>query len=248
MIRLETIASRVTWAASAKAFFDRVGVAVVKVERQVARRLGMDLRRARFQRLGRRGDGGQLLDVELDGLGGVLGLNRRLGHHTGYRLTDIAHLALGERRPRRRLHRRTVALRDVHAALERPETRRFQIGVGEDRQHARHGRRRLGVDAFQDTVRDLAAHHRGIDLARQVDVVGVAPLTAQQRRIFLARHRLADTEFHQGEAGVVERVHYACLQTSPHPEERRGAARLEGWATTRLVPTLRDGRCAPSSG
>src|SRR5688500_11113051 len=33
----------------------------------------------------------------------------------------------------------------------------------------------------------------------------------------------------------------------PHPEERRRAARLEGWATPRLVPTLRDAvlRTAP---
>ena len=40
-----------------------------------------------------------------------------------------------------------------------------------------------------------AAHHHGVGLARQVHVVGVAALAAQQGRVFLARHRLADAEF-----------------------------------------------------
>ncbi len=36
---------------------------------------------------------------------------------------------------------------------------------------------------------------------------------------------------------------------SPHSEERRGAARLEGWATDGVrVPTLRDAHCVRSSG
>ena len=40
-----------------------------------------------------------------------------------------------------------------------------------------------------------------------------------------------------------------CPPNPPHPEERAAGARLEGWAThTVLVPTLRDGRFAPSSG
>src|SRR5215216_5284387 len=39
----------------------------------------------------------------------------------------------------------------------------------------------------------------------------------------------------------VDRLLIHCtLQTRPHPEEPRNARRLEGWATTRLWPTLRD--------
>src|SRR6185312_678611 len=39
------------------------------------------------------------------------------------------------------------------------------------------------------------------------------------------------------------------IQSLPHPEEPRAAWRLEGWDQTRLLlPALRDGRCAPSSG
>jgi hypothetical protein len=52
-----------------------------------------------------------------------------------------------------------------------------------------------------------------MDLAGKIDVVGVTTLAAQQRRVFLARHRLADTEFHQRKVGVVERVHGNFLRT-----------------------------------
>jgi hypothetical protein len=58
-------------------------------------------------------------------------------------------------------------------------------------------------------VRQLAAHEDGIGLARQVEIVRVAALAAQERRILHARHRLADAELGQGKGGVVERIHYA---------------------------------------
>ena len=54
--------------------------------------------------------------------------------------------------------------------------------------------RRRGVDAADDAVRIVAAHDHRIGLARQVDVVGVMALAAQQHRVFGARHRLADRE------------------------------------------------------
>ena len=190
----------------------RFGVAVVEVERQVAGDVVVDLRRAGLQPFGGRGDGGQLLDVELDGFGGVLGLHGRLGNDAGHRFTDEPHLALGERRPRRRLHRRAVALRDVHRAFQWAEARRIEVGMGVDRQHARHGACRRGVDAFQHPVRDAAAHHHGVGLAREVDVVGIAAAAAQESRILHARHGLADTEFHQGEFGVVVGVHLGYLR------------------------------------
>jgi hypothetical protein len=50
-------------------------------------------------------------------------------------------------------------------------------------------------------VSDVTSFARG--LAWEIDVVGVAPLAAQEGRILLAQHRLADAEFHQREFGVV---------------------------------------------
>src|SRR5205807_3425998 len=35
--------------------------------------------------------------------------------------------------------------------------------------------------------------------------------------------------------------HRALFHKQPHPEEHREAMRLEGWATTTVYPTLRDG-------
>ena len=110
--------------------------------------------------------------------------------------------------------------------------------MGVDRQHARHGACRRGVDAFQDPVRDAAAHHHGIGLAREVDVVGIAAAAAQESRILHARHGLADTEFHQGELGVVVRVHGNLLFTHnviPRPQ-------AEGPLTVAVEgPSLRSG-------
>ena len=65
-----------------------------------------------------------------------------------------------------------------------------------------------GVDALDHAVRVAAAHHHRIGLAGKLDVVGVAAVAAHQRRILGARHRLADAEFHQGEAlRVVLQIH-----------------------------------------
>ena len=190
----------------------RFGVAVMEIEHQIAGRLLMNLRRAGFQRLGWTGDGRQLFDVEHDGLGRVLGLNNRFGHDAGDRLADEAHAALGQRRPRRRFHRLAVAVRNVHRTPERPEARRFQIGIGVDRKHARH-RLRLGdIDALENAVCLPATDHYGIGLAWQVDVVGVASLAAQQLRVLGTRHGLPNAELHQGETGVVERVHTLTLK------------------------------------
>jgi hypothetical protein len=50
-------------------------------------------------------------------------------------------------------------------------------------------------------------------LARQIDVVGVAALAAQEDRILLAGHRLAHAELHEGKT-VVERVHAQILAIS----------------------------------
>jgi hypothetical protein len=54
--------------------------------------------------------------------------------------------------------------------------------------------------------------HHGVGLAREIEIVRVAPLAAQKGRILLAQHRLADAEFHQREFGV---VHSANLTSNP---------------------------------
>lgn len=74
----------------------RFGVAVMEIERQVAGGIVVNLWCAGLQRIGRTGDGWQLLDVEHDGLGRVLGLHGRFGHDAGHGLAHEAHAALGQ--------------------------------------------------------------------------------------------------------------------------------------------------------
>ena len=156
----------------------------------------------------RLGDRRQRLDVEHDGFGRILRLCRRLGHHERHRVAHEAHFVCRKRIACRRLHLRAVALRHHHHGLERAVARVVEILAGPDAEHARHLARLVGVDAFQHAVRHLAAHHHGIDLAVEIDVVAIAALALQQGRVFLAWHRLADAEFHQIEVVRSEwRVH-----------------------------------------
>jgi hypothetical protein len=56
-------------------------------------------------------------------------------------------------------------------------------------------------------VRVRAAHHHGVGLPRQVDVVGVAARAAHQGRILGAPHRLTDAELLQGPAAFGVKIH-----------------------------------------
>ena len=177
-----------------------LAVAVVVVDADVAGRVVEHDRRAGLGGFARVGHGRQGVDVEHDRFGRVLGLGQGLGHDEGHRIADEAHLVGGQRMARRRLHRRAVAVGHRDQRLERPVARRVQVGAGPHAQHARHLLRVLDIDALEHAMRHLAAHHHRIGLVRQVHVVGVAALALEQGRVFLARHRLADAEFHQIES------------------------------------------------
>ena len=77
---------------SGKRLRDFRGIAVEIVERDVARHVVVELRRAGRRGLARLGDGGQRLDVDLDRFRRILGLRQRLGDHDGDRIADEAHL------------------------------------------------------------------------------------------------------------------------------------------------------------
>ena len=131
---------------------DLVLVAIVIVERDIARHVIPDLRRAGLRRLARADHRGQRLDVERDRFGGVLGLRDRLRDHAGDRIADEAHFVAGERRPRRIADRRAVAALERQVAFEPAIA--GQIGGGIDREHARHRFGGGGVDGADDAVGD----------------------------------------------------------------------------------------------
>ena len=102
----------------------------------------------------------------------------------GDRLADMPDLVRRQRVVDRGQHRRAVAIVHHLARRQRADAALRQIGRGVDREHAGHRARRRGVDAADDAVRDMAAHHHRISLAGQADIVGVMPLAAQQHRVF----------------------------------------------------------------
>ena len=150
--------------------------------------------------------GRQRIDIDLDRLGGVLRLQQRLRDHKRDGIADEAHLVGRQRRSRRPLHGRAVAVVERDDAFERAIG--GEIGAGIDAEHARHAARRGGIDALDHAMGNAAADHDRIDFAGKLDVVGVAALPTHQDRVLGPRYRLADTEFHQGETlRVVLQIH-----------------------------------------
>ena len=168
----------------------RLGVAEMPLVDRVLRRDLVDRRRA--LRLGRIGHRRQHLVVDLDLLGGVLGLRQRLGHHHRDRIADIAGLARRDRRMRRHLHRRAVLGMDHPAADQIADLVGRKLGAGQHRDHAGHSSRRGDVDLLDPGVRMRRAHEHRAGLARPADVVGVLALAGDEAEVFLAAHRCAD--------------------------------------------------------
>ena len=79
------------------------------VEREIARRLRPDLRRAGGERVDRRGDGRQRLVVDHDQIGGVARSRKRLGDHQRDRFADMDNAVAGQGRPVRHDQRPAIA-------------------------------------------------------------------------------------------------------------------------------------------
>ena len=172
---------------------DGGGVAEVIVERNVARNVVVQQRRARARGVFQADDGGERIDIDLDGFGRILGGEHGLGDHASDGIADVAHLVLGERAAPRLFQRRAVTAFERHIAFQRAVA--LEIRGGIDREHSRHFPGRLGIDGAEHAVRVAAAHHHGVGLAGKADIIGIAAVTPKQHRIFDARHRLAHGKF-----------------------------------------------------
>jgi hypothetical protein len=134
---------------------------------------------------------GQHLVVDLDRLGGILGLLHRIGHHHGHVVAHVAHLADGEDGVRRLLHRGAVGVVDEPAAGQ-PAHLAVDVLAGEDARHAGHLRGRRGVDGLDRRMRMRRTQEHGVGLVGQVHVVGVLPGADEEAVVFLAPECLAD--------------------------------------------------------
>ena len=91
--------------------------------------------------------------IDLDQLGGVLGLPLRLGNDQGYLVTDMAHLALRQARVGRLLHWRTVLVVDQPAAGQAVDFGIGQILPGEDGDHTGGFLGSVELDRFDACMR-----------------------------------------------------------------------------------------------
>jgi len=76
-------------------------------------------------------------------------------------------------------------------------------------------------------VRDLAADHHRMGLVRQVEIVGVAALAAQQGRIFLSWHRLAElAESVESRLGDLINIYLVAIEAGRVPSNPKFDGRL----------------------
>ena len=148
---------------------------------QVRRQLVMHLRRAVLQRRLHVHDRRQLLDIDLDRLGGVARLLAGLGHHGGDRIAHMAHLALREHRVPGLLHHLAEPVGDLPAAGDPADP--LEIGPGKDTQHTGHARGRRRVHEGQPPMRHVRPQEMHIGLTAQIDVVGIIPRAGQKPHV-----------------------------------------------------------------
>ena len=166
--------------------FDKAPV-IAKVAFQIVVNLG----RAPGQRRLHVHDGGQFVDIHHDGLGGIAGLFGSVGHDGGNRVAHVAHLALGQHRVRRFLHRFAETVSHQPATGQPADA--FEILPGKDAHHARHLFCRGSVDTVDPPMRHVRAQEMDIGLPVNVDVVGVVSCSGQEPQVFAPLGAGADT-------------------------------------------------------
>ena len=175
----------------------RVGrrlVAELKEEGTVVGTFLPHRRRALFDRRLEPPDRGQRLERHLDHLGRVLRLLQRFGDDIGDLVADEAHPLADQPGVRVLIHGRAVFALARDAAARGAEPVRLDIVGGEHAEHAGRGFRLGGIQLGDARMRVRRAQHIAVGLVRQRYVMDVEALAAQQPRIFLARHGLAESE------------------------------------------------------
>ena len=175
-----------------------VALGAAPAQEHVVRRLLVQRRRALG--LARLDERRQLLDLDQDVLRRVRGLLGGVGDDERDRLADVADAVAREHRVRHRHDLGAVA----HHQRERVDEP-LDVGGGEDRPDARHPRRHARVDAGEPPVRVDAAHERGVQHLRQLQVADVLRLALDEALVLGARQRPPDP----GLRGSGDRAHAA---------------------------------------
>ena len=148
----------------------------------------------------------QYFIIHLDQFGGVLCGGEGFGDHHGQRLADMAHLVRSQGRDQGRKYLRAVGIcqrlffviigvRRVGAgAGQGGMAVRLIIGTGQDGGDAGRCSGGFCADGFDDCMGVGAAHQYGVQLAVQIDIVGIIAVPGQQPPVFFARRRRADAD------------------------------------------------------
>ena len=145
--------------------------------------------------------GRKRLELDVDQVAGVLGDVPVLGDNDRDRIADEAH---GVRRQDR------SGRPDDATADRRVERRVLEGREVLVREHGMDAGQRTGrgeVERDDPTVRDVAAHERRFQHARQRDVIDVATAPGEQAGVLLACHRLADESARVDRVRPVDRFH-----------------------------------------
>ena len=148
-----------------------------EIERQVVAQLGVDRGCGRIERLLLVGDRNQLVPFDGDQLRRVLGLRPALGNDGYDRLALPDRFLLGQQRLRR-----GAVTGPVQRNADEGLAHRVELGRGKHGDDTRCDPSRFDFDGAQRGVRVRAAHEAGVQHARQLDVVEIAALPAQQPR------------------------------------------------------------------
>ena len=175
---------------------DRVDVAITLAD-------DAHLGAAAGRELSRLGVGGeqdrQLIDLEGDEVGRVLGHVGIVGKDGGDRLADVSHLPA-------RQHRLAVGLERGNSSLAKVDRRHVRnVGRRPDRDHAGQSARSRRVHRNDLAVGVVCANDPHVQLVREGNVAGEAAAASDQRRVLQPLDRLPDP------SGVAASAHRTAL-------------------------------------
>ena len=168
----------------------RIGLAVADGEfgGDIVLAAFMRHRRAGLERVPEVAGRRQRFVVDVHRFGRILGDVAVVGDHQGHGLADEMHRIGGQNMLGYRITDRRIGHQQRHRRLQRLR----QVRMGEHRMHAGHFERRCRVDAGDPRMRKGAADDRGLQRARQVNIVDEFSLAGEERGVLEPWNRAAD--------------------------------------------------------
>ena len=183
---------------SLEGFFDFFSLPVGCFGSDIPRGFRPHLRRARLDRGARVDHAGQVLVVRLDELRGIDRLLARRRHDRGDCLAREIDPALGERRARRRGHRRAVGALEERRKGDMADLVRAQVGHRPGCQHARCLPAFIQINGGNLRVRMRRADDDQPGEVRELEIGAIAPLADEEPVVLQALLRARGAEARRG--------------------------------------------------